>query len=929
MEEGLTLIRRVAFSQLVFLSFAVAVFTFPLTTFAQSSNRYLLNETETALYGKGAFDDSFSMLKAGGAAPIDSPEIDGEETVQKETSPSESQNAEESQAERFFATPHISLGELIGGEDRIPEELSEEMEPEDIASEDEILIEDPFTRLLALDEDAVGSQKIRLFRRLQKEDQDRYLRMLKIRERKKFLRILGKEGRWFDEDFKSAETERTIEQFGYGFFTEAEKVAPEELGSVGPDYVVGPGDAFIIDVWGNFNGTFRVTVSRSGEIVLPKVGAIQVWGQSFSEARETIRQKIAKYYTGFEINVTLGELRSIQVYVVGEVLRPGTYTVSSLSTALNALHAAGGPAKSGTLRNLQLVRDGETVSRIDLYDFFLKGDRSRDVRLQSGDTIFVPVAGPLVGVAGEVRRPAIYELIDDETLSDLLDMTGGPTAMAAINDIQVERVDRMHGKIVLDLDPEKLGEGHSFFMQDRDLLKVPSLSLYASRYVRLAGYVARPGRFQWSEGLRVADLLDSDANLLPGYYPSMAEILRISPPYYRPQKITFSPELALAGDPEHNRSLQEFDEVRLFSRKEMEETPEVRVSGAVTNEGKYQLYEGMTVRDLILLAGNVRRFAYLSQAEITRFIPDGRQTRSERLLLDLEKALKGDPSNNILLQPEDHLFVRAIPNFSERQAVQIEGEVLFPGTYAITEGETLSSLLKRAGGYTPEAYLRGGVMTRQSVRSLQKKNIEKLLFEQEQAITQASLEMTTTAMSTEEVAAAKALLESRKAMVEKLRKVPVNGRMVINFLPLDQFAESEFDIPLMGDDTIMIPKSPGTVTVVGEVYNPISLVCRPKETVAYYIDRVGGVKESGEEDAMFIVRADGTVLSRSQGGLGLRWNSEGFRWEFGGFNTTELYPGDTILVPEKVATAAVMRNVKDISTIFYQMALGAAAVASF
>jgi len=825
----------------------------------------------------------------------------------------------ESSAERFFSTPHLPLGEFIGGESR-----TKEINRSDI--------EDPLTQLLSLEGGVIAAQKMRLFKKLDKEDQRRYLLTLPLRERQTFLESLGDKGVWFDADLSNTKSKQPLVQFGYDFFTRSGQVLSEASGLVGPDYIVGPGDGLNIDIWGSLNGNFRVEVARNGEIVLPKIGAIQLWGQSFAQIRETIRKQIAKYYSGFELNVSLGALRSIQVYVVGEVNQPGTYTVNALSTVLNVLHAAGGPTKKGTLRNLRLMRTGETVSAVDLYDFFLTGDRSHDVRLQSGDTVFVPVAVSQVGISGEVRRPAIYELIAGENLTTLLEMAGGVTAMAVTDHVQIERVDGAQGKVILDynldLKAKTTTDSLNVPLADRDLVRVAALPAFATRYVRLSGYVNRPGRFEWVPGMRVADLLTKD-NLLPGYFTEMAEILRIQPPYYRPEKITFNPEMAAGGNLENNHRLHEFDEVHIFSRKQMEELATVNILGAVNNPGEYQLYASMTVRDLIMQAGNVRNFAYLPQAELCRFTPVGKETRTERVLIDLDRALQGDADNNLALQAEDHLFVRSVPGYNERLTVTVGGEVLFPGTYAINRQETLSDLLQRAGGYTGEAYLRGATLSRESVKALQKANVEKLIAEQEKVMAQMSYEIAAGAVSAEELASAKALLENRKTMIDKLRNMPVSGRIVANFLPLEELAGSTMDIPLMTGDEVVIPKNPASVAVLGEVYNPVSLICRPGQTVAYYLDRVGGIKETANEEAMFIVRADGTVLSNKQAGLGVRWNGDRFRWEFGGFYTTVLYPGDTIFVPEEIEKMAVMRNVKDISTIFYQMALGAAAIASF
>jgi len=723
-----------------------------------------------------------------------------------------------------------------------------------------------------------------------------------------------------------------LQRFGFDFFNKAGGFQPDQQALVGPDYVVGPGDVLKIDVWGNVEGNYSVPVDRNGDITLPKLGVIHLWGQSFTQARETIDKQISKYFKNFELNVTLGELRSIQVYLVGEVKNPGPYLVSSLATVLTTLSQAGGVSANGTLRQVQVLRAGKLVQTIDFYDFFLAGDKSADIRLQSGDTIFVPVAGPLVGIAGNVRRPAIYELNAERSLVHVLQLAGGITPTAYLQKVQVERVEANSQKVVLDLDLSAEQSGSpdisAFNLQDRDLVKVSSL-VASGGYVSLKGYVTRPGTYQFTPGMRLADLILPYDNLLPEYFPGLAQIIRYVPPQFRPESLTVDFDKALQKDPVHNILLQEYDEVRLFSRRQMEEIPQVVVSGSVLNPGKYQLFDHMTVKDLVTLAGNVKRTTYLGEAEITRYLPSGLETRNERLLIDLEKALQDDPEHNLALLPDDHLFIRSIPDSDEKFLVQVQGAVLFPGSYAITKGELLSSVLERAGGFTDKAYLRGAVFTRDSLKAIQRQQLEKLMFEQEQAIYRATAELAAGALDDAAATAAQTTLESRRQLLEKLRQAPVTGRMVVRFVELAAFRGTPSDVEVVSGDSIMIPENPRSVTILGNVYNPTSLAYAPGKTVSYYLSQVGGTKKNAEESEMFIVRANGTVVSKQQTGLGVKWDSEHWRWVFGGFNVTELYPGDAILVPEKVKTTDFMREVKDISTIIYQMALGAAAVASF
>jgi protein involved in polysaccharide export with SLBB domain len=725
------------------------------------------------------------------------------------------------------------------------------------------------------------------------------------------------------------DVDRALKQFGYDFFAHPKGTfVPDKMAPAGPDYVVGPGDRLLINTWGSIEGNHEVVVGRNGEIVLPKVGTVSIWGQSFSAAKETIRKQIARYYTNFDLSVSMAGLRTIQVFLVGEVASPGTYSVSSLSTVLTALVEAGGPAKTGSLRNIQLRRGGQLIETVDFYDFLINGDNSHDRTLQAGDTIFVPVVGPLVGVAGDVRRPAVYELQPGETLQTALDLAGGLNSTAFVAKVQIERVDSHTRRFVMDVDLNQSG-ALAMPVQDQDLVKVPSISLIQGSYVRLTGYVSRPGQYQFTPGMRVADLILPYGNLLPMYYPKMAEILRLDPPEYRPSKLTIDLSLALAGDPDNNLKLQEFDELRIFSRDQMEEIPEVRISGAIQQPGAYRLFEGMTVRDLVLAAGNLGEDAYLADAELTQYFQMGKGTRSERLTLELGKAIQGDPVHNLQLRSGDHLLVRTIPEFNRKYRVKVEGKVLFPGTYTVARGEKLSSVLERAGGFEEGAYLRGAIFTRESVAAVVRERTQRLIQQEEASIIRISSEMAQGAFSQEDVLAAQNLLVSRQQLLDKLKETPVIGRMVVRLTPLEQFRGSEHDIPLMNGDTITIPQTPNSVSVLGEVYNPTTITYNPGRTASFYLSMVGGPNDNANDDEMFIVRADGSVYSQKQGGGSFGWDKTHNRWISGGFESVEMYPGDTILVPQQFRRTDWMKEMKDVTTIIYQIALGAAAVASF
>lgn len=738
--------------------------------------------------------------------------------------------------------------------------------------------------------------------------------------------IFAEVGAEAGDQFKTAAVKTDdfrLKHFGLDFFNLPDAARVDPLAQVGPDYVIGPGDSLRIDLWGNIDARYEAVVDRDGEISLPKVGVVNLWGQTFSEAKETIRKQIGKYFTNFEFNISMGALRSIQIFLVGEVKAPGTHQISSLSSVMTALSSLGGPTISGSLRNIQLLRGGKLVTTIDFYDFLLAGDKSQDARLQSGDTIFVPLATPLVGIAGNVRRPAVYELKGDEVLEDVLALAGGIIPTAYLQKVQVARVEAHDKKVVLDLNlglgTDMEGSDLAFMMQDRDLVKISPISI-SGDYVSLKGHVVRAGDYQLTEGMRLSDLILPYDNLLPEFYPGTAQVIRVQPPEFRPEMLTVNLRQALEGNPDHNILLQEYDQISVFSREEMEEITEVRINGAVLRPGIFRLFDKMTVKDLISAAGNLKRMAYLDEAELTRVIPKGLGVDVQHQIIDLKKALEGDLEHNLVLMPDDHLVIRSIPDFGDREIVEIRGEVQFPGFYPIVKGEALSSVLRRAGGYTDRSYLRGTFFARESLKEHQRQRILQLIAEEEEQIARVSADMARGALGAEDVLAAESILQTRQELVNKLKELPVSGRMVIALKPLDELEGSDDDVLLLDGDVLTIPDNPRSVSVFGEIYNPTSLLYRPGKSSGFYLKKVGGPKENADIDNMFIIRADGTVYSRQQAGI---------LWVFNAFKATELHPGDTILVPEEFKTTDVLKEIKDFSTIIYQLALGAAAVASF
>ncbi len=413
-----------------------------------------------------------------------------------------------------------------------------------------------------------------------------------------------------------------IRQFGYDLFKRpADSFAPTSNVPVGPDYVVGPGDEIRITVWGKIEGMWDVLVDRDGNVTLPKIGVVGVTGLTFLELKDLLYKELSRYYTGFEMNVSMGSLRSMKVYVVGNVKSPGSYEISSISSLVNALFVSGGPGKNGTMRDIQVKRNGATITHFDMYDFLLNGDKTRDIRLLPEDVVFVPAVGPLVGIAGNIRVPAIYELRHDTRLLDLFKMAGGLTSTAYKGRVQVQRIQDhqfmtlFEGDLVdIESSPDK-----NFVLLDGDLVKVFSVT-ETSNTVKLVGAVVNEGDYAIVPGeTRLKDVISKAGGVL--YYASdEAELTRVNVTQSGPvnELININVPLALKGDPEHNIPLKINDYLFVRTVPEWKLYRTVSVSGEVKYPGTYTIKIGERLSSLIERAGGYTQRAYLRGAVFTR-----------------------------------------------------------------------------------------------------------------------------------------------------------------------------------------------------------------------------------------------------------------------------------------------------------------------
>lgn len=699
-----------------------------------------------------------------------------------------------------------------------------------------------------------------------------------------------------------SEIDKNLKQFGYDLFKQGVSTfAPITNVPVGPDYILGPGDELIINIWGKIDISFTSLINRNGEIFIPKVGAVVISGLLFSKAEELIYRKLSQVYTDFSLNITMGKLRTIQVFVIGEVNNPGCYTVSSLATLYNALYFAGGPSKRGTMRSIKLIRNNKEIKTTDLYDFLLKGDKSNDIGLKNGDTIFVPVIGPVVGIAGCVKQPYIYEFKDEITLQEAIDLAGGIIPIGYAKRIQVERTEAHERRIVYDINFEELTKDKNskiIKIFDNDLILISPISKQMYKYVNLKGNVLYPGKYELKPDVKLSDII-SEEKLLPETYFEYAEIIRLVPPDFHPKLIPFNLGKLLKGDESQDLILNEFDAIRIYSKWEIADKPMVSIKGYVRIPGIYPLAENMKVSDLIIKGGNLKQEAYLDEAELSRILEGG---AINTISINLRKALNGEQLHDIKLKKDDVLFVRRIPEWHAHNTIKLEGEFKLPGEYVISKGELLSSVIKRAGGFTEEAFLKGAIFIRKSIIKKEEEGIEKLFFKQKMFLLEEEGKIEEINLPKEEKSGQFERLREKENFIRSFLEQSKKGRLIIRLTKLDEPADSKYDIPLEEGDYLFVPKKPNSVTIIGSVHNPGAILYKKGASINYYLEEVGGITQRADKDEIHIIKADGSAKSSF-----LRFKS--------------IEPGDMIVVPETLETKITLKkSFMDTLEILFKMA---------
>jgi protein involved in polysaccharide export with SLBB domain len=658
------------------------------------------------------------------------------------------------------------------------------------------------------------------------------------------------------QSFVSAALGKQLPLYGHDLFADVpDTFSPLDNVPVTADYPVGPGDELQVRGWGQVDFDLTVTVDRNGAIYLPKVGNITVSGIRYQSLQGYMKNAIGRVYRNFDLNVSLGKLRSIQVFVVGQARRPGAYTVSSLSTLVNTLFASGGPSYRGSLRSIQVKRDGKTVSEMDLYEFLLKGDKSKDIALQPGDVIYIPPVGELVAIAGSVNNPAIYELNRDATsLAELIEIAGGLTNTADGDKVRVERIDNRKMRKIEEFALDETGQQR--LLKDGDVVQVQPISGQFDNAVTLRGNVANPGRYPWRDGMRVKDLIpDMDALIAPEYWKIKNRIFRGE----------IGNENTLRAQIKRNETEINWD---------------------------YALIERLRKNELT-----------------TALLP-----------FNLGRALAGDAEANNPLLPGDVITIFSkddirVPVAKRSIYVRLEGELNQAGVYKVEPGETLRQLVERVGGLTPNAYLFGSELNRESVRASQQRKLQEMTDRMAEDIERNLAARSQTALSKEDVEAAKAQAAGQRALLERMRGVKASGRIVLDLEPRSTRLEDIPEIALEDGDQFIVPAKASTVSVMGMVYNENAFLYRAGKSVSDYLSQAGGPTREADDARIYLVRADGSVIGVA--------NSNSL---FDNFFGRELMPGDTVVVPELLDKFSFTRELKDWSQIFYQFALGVGSI---
>jgi protein involved in polysaccharide export with SLBB domain len=764
------------------------------------------------------------------------------------------------------------------------------------------------------------------------------------------------------QKFVASTTHLVLPVYGANLFRRIPSTfSPVDMAPVPADYVIGPGDELRIRIWGQVSMQTNVRVDRSGEIYLPQVGQVHVAGLTFADLDEHMRQAVGRVFHNFDLSVDLGQIRAIQVYVSGEARRPGVYTVSSLSTLVDALFASGGPSVEGSMRAIELRRGATLVTRFDLYDLLIRGDKTKDAKLLAGDVIFIPPVGPQAAVFGSVRNPSILELQPQETLAGVLADAGGVSTVAAEARVSIERIDDHRDRHAMEAayDPAGLATP----LADGDMVRVYSIVPKYQKTVTLRGNTANPGRFAWHEGMRVSELIPDKESLLTRNYWWRRAQLGQPAPEFEPipgfatlrqptDNHAFAVPQSAQGQGASGQSQSDFgvDQANPGPDQYSAQTPYSAPDQSGTQQAQSGAQQGQTGfgQSPALSAQQRAGSAPLASQETISpsQAPAASQRTEVRLIapeidwdyavierldpqtlktvlvpFDLGKlVLQHDASQDLELQPGDvvSIFSEAdigVPVAEQTKLVRLEGEFVHAGVYSVQPGETLRHLVERAGGLTPNAYLYASEFTRVSTRAVQQARIDEYVQSMTLSIERSVVGLASSP-TTQSLAESSAAQNGEQSLLSSLRQIRATGRVVLPLLPASGGGDSLPDIALEDGDRFVVPHVPSTVNVVGAVYDQNSFLYAERSRAGVYLRQAGGLNKDADRRHEFIIRADGEVVSHdtSKG----PWGSE--------FNELHIYPGDTIVVPEKILKPSALYGVMNWSQMFSQFALGAAAL---
>lgn len=753
--------------------------------------------------------------------------------------------------------------------------------------------------------------------------------------------------------------------------------APLDRVPVTPEYVIGPGDELLVQIWGQVTLNSHFTVDRAGNIYIPHVGTMRVAGVAFGQLREFLQAQVGRVFHNFDLNVNIGQLRSIQVFVVGQARRPGSYTISSLSTLVDALFVTGGPTPQGSMRHVQLKRAGKVLVDFDLYSLLQRGDKTDDVPLLTGDVIYIPPIGPQVALAGAVNTPALYELKSDSTstVGDALSLSGGPSTVASVTTVRLERIDNRRMRSVTDLKLDD--EGRAATLRDGDILELVAIIDQYKNGVTLRGNVANPGHYAFHPGMHVSELFpEKDALTTRDYWLRRGQLgkpvltyVPVCPPIRsRDRGVPLTPTdgSSSTNNSSNNRSQNDLD-LRQQSTQPNEAPEDSTFDGCVqlpepganeniattvrTTNSSSLGQNGQTQNSNNLQDQNQRNVlttppgssaaaladrspgqfpvvndVKLSAPDIDWSYAVIERRNKETLTTALfpfnlgHLVLDHDNSQDLALEAGDvvTIFSKAdlrVPQAQQTRLVHLEGEFQSSGVYSVLPGETLKDLVKRAGGFTSDAYLFGSEFTRESTRRVQQQRLTEYV---NQIALQASTNSANSAnrtISAVDSAASAAAAQQSQNVVLNLRQMRASGRIVLDLKPNANAIDQIPPIPLEDGDRFIIPQMPSTVSVTGAVYNPNAFIFDKQRRLRDYLRLAGGVNRDADRKSAYVIRADGSVVSKRQGSS----------WHKDNFDNLRLYPGDTLVVPLNLNKGTGLRNVVDIAQIVGQFGIAIAA----